>query len=49
MGTGMAYGRCEIPRPLDGRKKTLQEDLGCLCCVFPVAHGACEVAFLLEN
>jgi len=47
MGTGMAYGRCEIPGPsMERRRDTLQADLGCLCCVFP---GACEVAFLLEN
>jgi hypothetical protein len=37
----MAGVKCPGPS-MERRRDTLQEDLGSLCCVFPVAHGACE-------
>ena len=49
---GLAWRMTGVKSPgpsTERRRDNLQEDLGSLCCVFPVAHGACEVAFLLEN
>jgi hypothetical protein len=44
MGTAMAYGRVKSPGP--SREEGL---LGSLCCVFPVAHDACESCNFLEE
>jgi hypothetical protein len=50
---GLAWCMAGVKSPgpsMERRRDTLQEDLGSLCCVFPVAQAPVRAgAFLLEN